>query len=322
MHEDTSSEAADQQDSKINKNDLILLGVSAISMAAGIMLPTIGIVFQPYLLVFLGFLLFLNLIRMDPKHLASRFKKPIPIFLLVGIKLVAIPLFLFAISNIFYPSLSIPILLLSGMSTGLGAPFVMNVFGKSYQLPLVVAMIISTSIAVPFILPTLVYLLADIEQFQIPFADMIILLAEALFLPLFAGWFVRVRVPTIATKIEKNSFVPSVILIAFMNLGIFAQFSGFFLSHYTIVITMTIASFVLFFIYGLIGYISAYLIIDKQKSSKVASFVIMSYVNNVLVVVFASQFFGNEVAVLAAYYNLSYYSMIIPLKRLFLFERF
>jgi BASS family bile acid:Na+ symporter len=43
----------------------------------------------------------------------------------------------------------------------------------------------------------------------------------------------------------------------------------------------------------------------------------MSYVNNILVVVFASKFFGSEVAALAAFYNLSYYGLIIPMKKIF-----
>jgi len=47
----------------------------------------------------------------------------------------------------------------------------------------------------------------------------------------------------------------------------------------------------------------------------------MSYVNNILVVVFASKFFGNEVAALAAFYNLSYYSMIIPMKKIFYLKK-
>jgi BASS family bile acid:Na+ symporter len=47
----------------------------------------------------------------------------------------------------------------------------------------------------------------------------------------------------------------------------------------------------------------------------------MSYVNNILVVVFASKFFGSEIAALAAFYNLSYYSMIIPMKKIFYLKK-
>lgn len=301
----------------LEKDDLTLLVAIAVSTVIGILVPSFGIIFEPHLLVLLGFLLFLNLIKMDPQELGLQFKKPIPIILFTAIKLFAIPLLLFGVTSIIYPSLAIPVLLLSGISTGLGAPFVINVFERSHQLPLVVGMIIASSVVVPFVLPSLVYFLVDVEKFHIPFLDMIILLAEALFLPLFAGWLVKSKVPKIAKKIESSSFLPSVILISFMNLGIYAKFSNYFISEYSFVITMIIAAFVLFFVYGLIGYFTSYIIGKKDKSSRVAAFVIMSYVNNTLVVVFASQFFGTEVAALAAFYNLAYYGLMVPLKKLF-----
>jgi BASS family bile acid:Na+ symporter len=247
-----------------------------------------------------------------------QFKKPIFIILLTSIKLLAIPILLFALTNMIYPPLAIPVLLLSGISTGLGAPFVINVFERSHQLPLVVGMIISSSIVVPFVLPSLVYFLVDVEKFHIPFLDMIVLLAEALFLPLFVGWLVKSKSPKIAKKIEGSSFIPSVILISLMNLGIYAKFSNYFISEYSFVIIMIIAAFTLFFVYGFVGYFTSFIIGKKDKSSRVAVFVIMSYVNNTLVVVFASQFFGTEVAALAAFYSLAYYGLMVPLKKLFL----
>ncbi|MDN5846778.1 MAG: hypothetical protein L0H53_10950 [Candidatus Nitrosocosmicus sp.] len=209
--------------SGLEKDDLILLIAIAISTVTGILVPSFGITFEPYLLVLLGFSLFLNLIKMDPQQLGLQFKKPLPIILLTVIKLLIIPLILYAVTNIIYPSLAIPVLLLSGISTGLGASFVINVFERSSQLPLVVGMIISSSIVVPFVLPSLVYFLVDVEKFNIPLVDMIILLAEALFLPLFTGWLVRGKAPKMAKKIEDSSFIPSVILISFMNLGIYAN---------------------------------------------------------------------------------------------------
>ncbi len=302
----------------LEKDEVVLLIAIAMSTVTGILAPSFGILFEPYLLVLLGLLLFLNLIKMDPQHLGSQFKKPIPIILLTAIKLLIIPLILYAVTNIIYPSLAIPVLLLSGISTGLGAPFVINVFERSSQLPLVVGMIISSSIIVPFVLPSLVYILVDVEKFKIPLIDMIILLAKALFLPLFAGWLVKAKAPKMAKKIEVNSFIPSVTLISFMNLGIYAKFSDYFISDYSFVITMLLAAFVLFIIYGVTGYYASYVIGKKDKSSRIAGFVVMCYINNTLVVVFASQFFGTEVAALAAFYNLAYYGLMVPMKKLFL----
>ena len=91
------------QTSALDKEDLILLTAIAVSTVTGILVPSFGIFFEPYLLVLLGFLLFLNLIKMDPQQLGLQFKKPIPIILLTAIKLLAIPILLFALTNIIYP---------------------------------------------------------------------------------------------------------------------------------------------------------------------------------------------------------------------------
>ena len=93
--------------SQLDKNDSILLIVIAFSMTIGILLPYFGIIFEPFLLIWLGLLLFLNLIKMDPQQLASRFKKPIPIIILTIIKVIAIPLLLYAVTNIVYPQLAL-----------------------------------------------------------------------------------------------------------------------------------------------------------------------------------------------------------------------
>ena len=303
------------------KDDSILLIVIAFSIAIGILLPSFGIIFEPFLLIWLGFLLFLNLLKMDPQKLAFIIKKPLSVIIFIVIKLIAIPVLLYAITNIIYPSLALSVLLLSGISTGLGAPFVINVFEKSNRLPFVVGMIILTSIAVPFILPSLVFLLVDVSKFEIPVDNMIILLAEALFLPLFAGWFTKRKAPKLAKKLEEKSYILSIILISFINFGIFAKYSSYFFSQYSFVITMTIVAFALYIIYGLIGYLTAFFLEKKDKSFRIAAFVIMSYVNNILVVVFASKFFGSEIAALAAFYNISYYSMIIPMKKIFYLKK-
>ncbi|HEX5185743.1 MAG TPA: arsenic resistance protein [Nitrososphaeraceae archaeon] len=306
--------------SQSDKDDSILLIVIAFSMTVGILLPSFGIIFEPFLLVWLGFLLFLNLLKMDPHQLTFIIKKPLSIIIFTIIKLIALPIILFTITNIIYPSLALSVLLLSGISTGLGAPFVINVFEKRNRLPFVVGMIILTSIVVPFILPSLVFLLVDISKFEIPVGNMVILLAEALFLPLFAGWFTKRKAPKLAKKLEEKSYILSIIFISFINFGIFAKYSSYFSSQYSFVITMTIAAFTLYIIYGLIGYLSAFFLEKEDKSFRIAAFVIMSYVNNILVVVFASKFFGSEIAALAAFYNISYYSMIIPMKKIFLLQ--
>jgi bile acid:Na+ symporter, BASS family len=53
----------------------------------------------------------------------------------------------------------------------------------------------------------------------------------------------------------------------------------------------------------------------ENKDERLSAFISMSYVNNILVAVFALQFFGSQVAALAAFYNIQYYIGILILTR-------
>lgn len=162
----------------MNSSAMLFLAVT-ISMAVGILLPQFSNIFGPYVLVWLGGLLFFNLIQLNISELASAFVRSRQIVFLSLTKLVLLPLALYSVTTIIYPTLSLPILLLSGTSTGLGAPFVANFVGS--ELPLIVGLIIVTSSALPFVLPPIVKILFG-SQFSIPVIHMIFLLAVALFI--------------------------------------------------------------------------------------------------------------------------------------------
>src|SRR5215471_9430729 len=140
----------------MNTSTLLFL-VVMISMGIGVFLPHFSKVFAPYLLIWLGALLFLNLIQLEASDLVSAFAHPKNIVLLSLIKLVVLPLVLYASTLIIYPSFALSVLLLSGISTGLGAPFVANFIGSNFAL--IVGLVIVTSLAVPFVLPPIVHLL-------------------------------------------------------------------------------------------------------------------------------------------------------------------
>ena len=74
--------------------------------------------------------------------------------------------------------------------------------------------------------------------------------------------------------------------------------------------------------YGLLGYIVDAVLLRNNKSTRgekkherLSALVSMSYVNNIMFAVFAQQFFGSQVAALAALYNIPYYIGILLLAR-------
>jgi BASS family bile acid:Na+ symporter len=288
--------------------DVALIAAIVGSMSAGILLPAAGNLIEPYILLWLGALLFLNLLRLNPSDLVAVFKTPRQLVVLSIIKLVVLPVGMYALAYVIYEPFALPILLLSGISTGLGAPFVVNLIGG--QLPLVIGMIIITSIAVPFVLPSIVYAFAH-TQFEIPLAYMIFLLSIALFTPLAAGWLTKKFFPAASRFADKNSFPLSLLFIVLINWGMFAKFSGLFYSEQTFLLQTIATAFLCFAAYCLVGYIGT---VGNSLQEKRAGLIATSYVNNVLVAVFAFQFFGLHVAALAALYNIPYYIGIILIK--------
>jgi bile acid:Na+ symporter, BASS family len=278
-------------------------------MSAGVLLPAVGLLVEPYILVWLGALLFLNLIRLRASDLVLTFTRPRQLAVLSVVKLVALPLAMYAIAYFVYRPFALPVLMLSGISTGLGAPFVVNLIGG--RLPLVVGMIIATSLAVPFILPSIVYALVG-SQFDIPVLQMMVLLVAALFTPLAAGWFTKRYFPAVSRFADEKSFPLSLIFIILINFGMFAKFSRYFYSEQIFLLQTVATAFICYAAYCFAGYAGA----RGGRPEKTAGLISMSYVNNVLVAVLALQFFGPEVAALAALYNIPYYAGIVAIKKI------
>ena len=296
---------------------IVLLTGILFSMISGILFSSTGLIFEPYLLVWLGIILYVNLIQLNPRDLKKAFNNPKEIIILSITKLLIIPVFMFVILIVIEPKLALPVTLLSGISTGLGAPFVINFIGG--KLSEIIGVITITSILVTFTLPFMIFLLFQ-EEFNIPIADMIIILVLAQFLPLILGWLTKKFVPNIGLIINKFSIIISVIFIILINFTMFARFSDYFFQDISFVITNTILASILFTIYGLIGYF-VIIIINKgkenKKEEKITSFTAMAYINNIIIAVFALQFFSIEVAALAVFYNIPYYFGIIILKKIY-----
>lgn len=221
---------------------------------------------------------------------------------------------MYFVTNQICPKYALSVLLLSGISTGLGAPFVTNYVGG--RLSIVVGMVIVTSLVVPFILPALVYILYNTE-FSIPVFDMIFLLVLSLIVPLIGSGIIKKYLPKIARSINKSSLPTSIILMALINLAIFSKFSDYFYLDFTFVTTTIVIAFALFAVFAITGYLIMNLNRGTSMKYKISGLIAISYVNNILVTVFAQQFFGSQVAALAAFYNMPYYIGIIFLKLLY-----
>ena len=292
---------------------LVLLS-AMVSIVTGVIFPTTGMSLEPYLLVWLGGLLYVNLINLHPRHLVNTFRKPKALMVFTIGKLILLPCIVYVITSLVYPKLALSATLLSGISTGLGAPFAINFIGAG-GIGTIAALVTISSLVVPVTLPFILYVFfEDTGEFVIPIYDISFLLVIALFIPLSLGWSTRKYVPRVSKFVAGNSLFLSVIFIILINFSMFARFSQYFFIDQSLVLTSLISASLLFALYLLVGYLLALSIKGQLITTRINGIIAMTYINNILVFVVAERFFDIETAALAALYNIPYYVGLIVLR--------
>jgi BASS family bile acid:Na+ symporter len=132
-----------------------------------------------------------------------------------------------------------------------------------------------------------------------------------IFLPALAVILLRHLVPSFLKKLERTQFPLSLVIFACINLGVFAKYSSFFKERFSELAGAIVVAFILSAIYHVIGFLITW---GRKKEDCLAGAISLAYVNNVLIIVFSSQFFGPLSPTLAALYMLPFFTMIIPAK--------
>jgi BASS family bile acid:Na+ symporter len=227
---------------------------------------------------------------------------------LTAIKLIVLPAILYGASLWIMPDYAIPVLLLSGVSTGVVAPFMATLVEADSAI--VLRMVIVTSLLVPFSLPGMVKLLAGAE-ITIPLDTMIRMLALVIFVPLAGVAIVRRMCPGWLETLTRLQYPISLVIFGIINLGVFSKYSGFIFQNPLQLAVAVAVAYVLSVAYYFTGFVAAP---DASRSEKLAMGVSMAIMNNVLIIVFASEFFGPLSPTLAAMYMFPFFTMIVPVK--------
>ena len=295
-------------------NDVILLLVIFSSMIGGILLPRFGSVFQPYPLYLMMFLLFLSFlsIKIDTVWQTIQHSSRAVLWLSL-LKLIILPTAVYFLFRIFYPSYAVAVLLLTGISTGVVAPFIASLVRADGALVLVIVVI--SSLMVPLTLPALVEFLVG-QTIEISFVGMVRMLCLIVFVPILAVELLRRLIPGLLESLMKWRFPVSLIIFAVINLGVFSKYAGFFQQNPLIIMEATLVAFILGGIYLLVGFLVSW---KESVKNQLSSIICLGNVNNVLVIVFASEFFGPLEPTLSAMYMIPFFGLILPLR---VYQRF
>jgi BASS family bile acid:Na+ symporter len=290
-------------------NDFLLVFVVITSMAAAIIFPDFGSLFQAlpvYCVMANFFLSYLSIELGDVWKALQGHARQILSFTVM--KLVILPVVLFYIFYYIAPAYALSALLLTGISTGVVAPFISNMVRGNSSLVLVVVVI--TSALAPFTLPLLIKIIAA-RQVEISFFSMLRMLALVIFIPIIAVEALRRLTPRLIAPLIKMQFPVSLLLFAVINLGVFYRYAPFFKKEPSIIILASAVAAGLGTIYCVIG---IFFFWRGALENQLAGAVMLGNLNNVLVIVFSSEFFGPIEPMVAAMYMIPFFVIVIPLR--------
>ncbi len=172
----------------------------------------------------------------------------------------------------------------------------------------VARMTIVTSVLVPMSLPAMVKILAGADV-TIPLVLMVRILAVVIFVPIIAVLFMRRVFPGVLAALDVRRFPISLMAFGIINLGVFSQYSSFFYQNFDQVLVAVALAYLLSVIYYVTGFI-----VSPKHTDMLSAGICLAVMNNVLVIVFSSRFFGPLSPTLAAMYMFPFFTMIVPIK--------
>jgi BASS family bile acid:Na+ symporter len=289
--------------------DLVLLLVVFFSMVVAILLPRFGSLFQPYPLYCMMLVLFLSSLSIEMSSIWHTLRNCLgTIIFLSFLKTVVLPIGVYFIFKALCPSYAIAALLLSGISTGAVAPFISNM--AKANSPLVLVMVVTTSLLAPFTLPGVIKVVLA-RSTDISLFPMIRMLTLVVFVPFLAAESLRRLSRHLAQGIIKRQFSVSLTLFAFIILGAFSKYAEFFYQNPATIGVAFLVAVMLSAIYLLVGILS---LPAASRENQMAAAISLGNMNSVLIVVFASHFFGPLEATVAALYLFPFFAFILPIR--------
>jgi len=294
----------------IRTRDIVLIAVVYAGIAAGTGLQE-EVAFlrplPPYLLMGALFLSFFGIDFRSLTGMTGAAMREVAVW--AAVKLLLMPLLFWAFATIVIPSYALPILLVSGVSTGVVAPFMSNLLAGNTTR--VVQLVIVTSVLVSWTLPAWVKVLVGAEV-SIPFLHMARMLLLIIFVPLAAVTVGRRLIPELLARLHRIHFPVSLTLFFTINVGVFSSYGEYLSTNWGEVFVAAGLAFALAAAYAALGL--AVGLVVRSCLDGLTGATALSVVNNLLVIVFSARFFGPQTPLLAAMYMLPFFVLVIPLR--------
>jgi bile acid:Na+ symporter, BASS family len=298
-----------EQNPMIETKDWVMLVAMFGAMLVSIVWPQAGVLFSPYTMVLMMVLLFLSFLTIPMESiLRTARSSALRLCGWIFLKLVILPVGVFGLTQTIYPEYALTALLLGGVSSGVVSPFFSTLLKANTAL--VITMVTASSILVPFTLPVLVGMLAG-QSLVISLPAMIRLLAQVIFLPMIVAELLRLVSSRTAEKISRHHYVLSVVLCVAIILGVVSRYSDFFYHKPSVILEAVLIAVVLAVLSFGTGAMAS---IRQPAADRVAIILSFGLINNILVVVFSSEFFGPMESLVAMVYIVPFFCSIVFLR--------
>jgi len=289
--------------------DLLLLGVIFSSLFAGIMAPGFSSLFHPFPIYCMMCLLLLSFLSIRVSAIWDILRsETLTIIVFLVLRMIVLPICVSLLFRLLWPAYSLSALLLTGISTGVVAPFLSNLVQANS--PLVLVVVVMSSLLVPFTLPPLVDLLFG-QTMEISLASMIRLLLLVVFVPFVLAECLRRFSRGFYQVLLQKQYGISLVLFAITNLGIFSAYSDFFRKQPMFILGAVGVTFILGAIYLVAGLLIS---LGRPVEDQLAAVICLGLMNNVLVLVFSSRFFTPIEPMVAAFYIIPFFGLLLPLR--------
>ena len=293
----------------IQTKDWLMLAAIFCAMLVSIVWPQAGAPFRPYPMVFMMVLLFLSFLSIPIESILRTARgRGLRFCGWLVLKLVVLPIGFYYAARVVYPEYALSALLLGGISSGVVSPFFSNLLNANTAL--VIVMVTASSVLVPFTLPVLVRTLAG-QTLVISLPAMVRLLAQVIFAPLVAAELLRFLSSRTAERIARNHYVLSLVLCIAIILGVVSRYADFFYHKPSVILEAVLVAIVLaVFSFGA-GALGS---LRQPLGDRLSIILSFGLINNILVVVFSSEFFGPIEPLVAMVYCLPFFGSIVFLR--------
>ncbi|OGD67655.1 hypothetical protein A2442_03725 [Candidatus Campbellbacteria bacterium RIFOXYC2_FULL_35_25] len=262
-----------------------------------------------YTKLILATIFFLSSIKIDLKEVKDYLNDKLLIAFLSVASLFILPIVVYYITNLLYPSLAVAFLILSAVPVGMTAPLLSEIIGGKYGLTLVLTVV--TSLLAPVTLPFILNFLAG-ASVSIDALGMFILLAKVIYAPFILAQILKRFWQKKIDKISVSFKPLSVLLLGALIAIIVAKQSHVIIEGFDLLYISLL--FLFFLVLHFVGY---FIVFWKSKSEKIAVAICFTYMNFTLAIELVNEFFSEPEIIVPVVLSIVPWTIIfIPFKHI------